>query len=147
MSMKKYFKLMTLLLCMAAICMVGCSKDDGDTHGNGGNGSGGGTNVNAPASLIGTQWRWQNDFSYGSLEQWEKHTLNFTSSSIVKVTWETYYCDLAAQSIDPNYTPDHSTNTETWSYTYSNGSGTIGDGGFTVNGNKLTWDYTYTQIN
>ncbi len=141
--MKRIFKMMALLLCLTATAgMIGCSKDDSSsntTENNGGSGGSGGgsepSNPNAPASISGTRWKYT--WSQSGMSGYQQLTFSST-----KVTYYSY-TEVPQPFDEP---PTVHEQTIDYSYTYSNGSGTIGNKTFKVNGNKLTYSGdTYTK--
>ncbi len=132
--MKRIFKMMALLLCLTATAgMIGCSKDDSSSSGteNGGGNSGGGGGSSQNTSLAGTKWSRSQTYYYGDYIPTESKELSFTSSTSGKFH----------RHLDTGGS-DSEDETRNFTYTYSNGHGTItidGTTSFSVNGNVLTW--------
>ena len=141
--MKQIFKMMALLLCLTATAgMIGCSKDDSSSSGieNGGGNSGGGnsgggggnpSNPNAPTSISGTRWKYSWSNSVANMSGYQQLTFSST-----KVTYYSY--TEVEQPLDEP--PTVHEQTLEYSYTYSNGSGTIGNKSFTVSNNTLNYN-------
>ena len=136
--------MMALLLCLTATAgMIGCTKDDSsssNTENNSGSGGSGGSdpsNPNAPASISGTRWKYSWSNSVANMSGYQQLTFSST-----KVTYYSY-TEVEQPFDEP---PTVHEQTIDYSYTYSNGSGTIGNKTFKVNGNKLTYSGdTYTK--
>lgn len=138
--------MMALLLCLTATAgMIGCTKDDSSSSAteNGGGNSGGNSggsdpsNPNAPASISGTRWKYSWSNSLANMSGYQQLTFSST-----KVTYYSY-TEVEQPFDEP---PTVHEQTIDYSYTYSNGSGTIGNKTFKVNGNKLTYSGdTYTK--
>lgn len=136
--MKRIFKMMALLLCLTATAgMIGCSKDDSSsstTENGGGNSGGGGdnpSNPNAPTSISGTKWKYTWSNSLAGMSGYQQ--LSFSSN---KVTYYSY-TEVEQPFDEP---PTVHEQTLDYSYTYSNGSGTIGNKSFTVSNNTLKYN-------
>lgn len=134
--------MMALLLCLVATAgMIGCTKEDtpGNNTENGGGNNGGGNGSTESQSLSGTKWTRSQTYYYGDYNPTETKELSFISATSGK-----YHRHLDTGGSDSE------DETRNFTYTYSNGHGTItidGTTSFSVNGNVLTWlDEDYNKI-